>query len=118
MLLAEMALEDGDTTAAAEHWTNVRDLWGNDVLARRRYARFLLHTGRSREAEEELRAVLVVEPHWVDARRELAEAVDAQGESRRADAVQAYESWLARAPREPADRRAAVEARLATLRGR
>lgn len=117
MQLADLDLQDGDTASAAHHWEEARGLYGNDVVARRRYALFLLATGRPADAEAELRAVLAAEPYWVDARRDLGRALDAQGDSRRADAARAYEDYLKRAPADPAAPRKLVETRLRELRG-
>jgi predicted Zn-dependent protease len=117
MLLADLALQDGDTAGAAQEWDQARSLYGDDVVARRRYALFLLATGKPADAESELRAVLAAEPYWVDARRDLARAVDAQGESRRADAVREYQDYLRRAPADPPEPRKVVETRLRELRG-
>jgi hypothetical protein len=61
--------------------------------------------------------VLAAEPYWVDARADLARAIDAQGDARRADAVAAYEEFLRRAPAEPAEARQRADARLKALRG-
>jgi predicted Zn-dependent protease len=118
MLLADIELDEGDTASAAADWSQARDVYGDDVIARRRYAVFLLRSGRAAEAERELRAVLVAEPDWVDAHRDLARAVDAQREARRADAVAAYEEFLRRAPDDPAEPRRDATERLAALRAR
>ncbi|HET7456229.1 MAG TPA: hypothetical protein VFJ74_01155, partial [Gemmatimonadaceae bacterium] len=75
MQLADLDLDAGDTAAAAQHWAQARELYGADVVARRRYALFLLRTGHAAEAETELRAVLAAEPYWVDAHADLAAAI-------------------------------------------
>ena len=117
MLLGDIALETGDTTAASEHWGAVAELARGDVVAQARFARFLARAGRLADAERELEAVIAREPHWVGARRALAVVLDSAGPPRRADAVRAYREYLVRAPREPVEPRRDAERRVAALSG-
>ena len=117
MTLADIAMGAGDTARASEHWTAARELGAGDVVVRARYARFLTKVRRFADAERELAEVIAAEPHWASVRRDLAIAIDSLGAERRADAIRAYEDYLARAPREPAPPRAIAESRLAALKG-
>ena len=114
-LLGDVALAAADSAAADAHWEQARELLGGDAYMRRRYAHFLQRRGRLADAERELRAVLAAEPHWVNAYWDLASVIDAQGESRRADALAAYTDFLARAPAVDSTHRGAAQKRVTEL---
>ena len=126
MLLADLELAAGDTAGADADWTQVRELSTGDVVARRRYATFLLQTGRPADAERELRGVIEAEPRWAAARFDLAVALAAQGgatgdmatsdRAKHDGAIRAFEDFLALAPASATDARRAAGDRLAALR--
>ena len=117
MLLGNMALDDRDSAGAVRHWEAVRDLAGDDVVARARRARYLSADGQTAEADRDLRALIAREPHWAALRLDLAAAIAMSGDARKREAIRAYEDWLAQAPREPAALRAGIVRRIAALRG-
>ena len=117
MMLADLESLAGDTTQALAHWATVLELAGDDLLVRVRHARFLARLRRYADAERELQALVALEPHWVDLRRDLAAAIDSSGPARRSDAIAAWQAYLERAPRLPVPPREAAERRLALLKG-
>lgn len=112
MLLGDLALERGDTATADQLWAQAAELQQSNGYVRGRYGQYLLRRRRFGDAEQELRATLALEPHWVDAHWALARALDAQGGARVSDATAAFREFLRRAPAADSARRSAAAQRV------
>lgn len=115
-LLGQLRLAAGDTSAAMREGSAALAAAGDDPVVPVRHARLLARMGRAADAVPLLQAAVEAEPHWSNARRELALALEAAGPAHRAAAIDAWEAFLERAPRLPMEHRREAEAHLAALR--
>lgn len=90
--LGYMALEAKDTTTALSEMSLAVQIAGNDPWLRYTYGCTLNATGKYQEAEAQLRKTVELDPVYAPAHFELAKALD--GESRNADALAEYRTFL------------------------
>jgi Tfp pilus assembly protein PilF len=97
LALAKIAMDRRDVATALQEAEQAIELRGDDGFLRYEYATLLRRAGKMPEAAAEFARVIELEPHWADARRQLALVLDQQ--NRREEAIAAYQAFLDRAPR-------------------
>jgi tetratricopeptide (TPR) repeat protein len=113
-LLSQIAMDQGQITTALQEAELAVGLQEHDGVLRFDYGTLLFRAGKLAEAEEQLKRAVELEPYWADARRQLAVTLDKQNKA--ADAIAAYEAYLARAPRRENIRIKEAEDRVAVLK--
>jgi tetratricopeptide (TPR) repeat protein len=106
----------GDTAAALVEFGLAVDVRPTDAVLRFEYGTALLEAGRFADAETELRESARLEPWWPVPQFNLGAALQAQGKT--GDAVTAYESYIALAPRRAQSRIQEARRRIVELRSR
>ena len=95
--MGTVALGAGDVETAVREHAQAAELRPNDGMLRWQHGRALGAAGRDEEAIVEFRRAIELEPHWADPWFSLALALDREALPN--DAIAAYRTWLARAPR-------------------
>jgi tetratricopeptide (TPR) repeat protein len=95
--MAELALASGDTTKAVTEYGQAAQFGPEDGVMRFRYAVVLMSTGRLEEAEAELHRAIDLEPLYAPPYFALGALLEVRGP--RTKALEAYLSYLDRAPR-------------------
>lgn len=95
--MGELALAAGDTTKAVAEYGQAAQFGPEDGVMRFRYAVVLMSSGRLEEAEVELRRAIELEPLYAPPYFALGALLEVRGP--RAKALEAYLSYLDRAPR-------------------
>jgi Tfp pilus assembly protein PilF len=95
--LGRIAFALNDPATAKAEYEQAVELKGDDGVLRHDYAVSLLRTGDYAGAESQLREAIRLEPYWALARYNLGLALATQGKN--AEAITAYEAFLARCPR-------------------
>jgi tetratricopeptide (TPR) repeat protein len=113
--LARIDKAQGDTTQALAEFDLAVGLRSNDAVLRFEYGTALFELGRHAEAVAQLREAVRLEPHWAVPWFNLGIALQAQGSA--ADAIEAYEAFLARYPRRLEPRAQEARERRAWLEG-
>lgn len=108
LVLGQLATERRDEAGALREFEQAVAAGGNDAIAHYDYGTALVRAGRAAEGAAELQAAITLEPYYADPYFWLGEARLAQKDS--ANAVQAYQGYIARA--------AARAPSLGTARGR
>lgn len=110
--MAMLALEQKDTTTAVSELELATQLQANSATIRHLYGVTLQGVAKHKEAEEQLRQAIALEPWFAAPHFALAESLE--GQQRAADALAEYRTFLAMSPlRDP--RREAAAARIAKL---
>ncbi|HEY0971588.1 MAG TPA: tetratricopeptide repeat protein [Gemmatimonadales bacterium] len=112
--LGFIALEASDTTTAVSEFDLAVQIAATDPVLRYQYGYTLQELGRVKEAEEQLRKAIELEPEYAAPYFALAMSLAAQG--RDAEAVAELRTFLARAPRGDLRREEAAQ-HLAQLSG-
>jgi tetratricopeptide (TPR) repeat protein len=112
--LGFLALEASDTTTAVSEFDLAVQIAADDPVLRYQYGYTLQELGRVKEAEEQLRKAIALEPEYAAPYFTLAMALASQG--RDAEAVAELRTFLARAPRNDLRRGEATQ-HLAQLSG-
>ena len=105
--LALMSLDAKDTTGALSELELAVQLRGDDAVARFLYGFTLATTGKSAEAEAELRKAVELNPIYAAPRYAHAEVLERLG--RKADALIEYQNFLVRASKTDGRRQSAEE---------
>lgn len=95
--LADVAQAQGDTATALQEFDLAVQLKGDDPSLRYAYGSALLRARRYEPAAAEFRKAIELEPYFAASYLSLAIALDRLGRAR--EAVDAYNAYLARAPR-------------------
>ena len=112
LVLGQLATERRDEAGALREFEQAVAAGGDDAIAHYDYGTGLVRAGRAAEGAAELQAAITLEPYYADPYFWLGEARLAQKDS--ANAVQAYEGYIARAAARAPSLRTARE-RLAAL---
>ena len=107
-------LAGGNAREALDEYRTALELAGDEPLLLSEYADALSGAGQYPEAVEQLTRLVRLEPEWAGPWRALGNAN--LGAGRRAEAIEAFTTFLARAPRSDADAVARVRAQLEQLR--
>lgn len=114
--LADLALQQGDTTTALSELALAVELRGTDAGARLLYGQTLAGARRAEEAMAQFRAAIADEPYFALPYYHLARVLDAEG--RAAEAAEQYRAYLARGtPRMAESEYAQARARVQALGG-
>lgn len=95
--MGNLALGAGDLEGAIREYAQAVELRPNDGMLHWLHGRALGAAGRDEEAIAKFRRAIELEPEWADPWFSLALALDR--EALPAEAIAAYRTWLARAPR-------------------
>lgn len=110
--LGYMALESKDTTTALSEMDLAVQIRGDDPSLRYIYGYALEMSGKHKEAEEQLRQAIALDPVFAAPYLALGHALDGQGKPN--DALPQYQAFLARASQQDM-RRAEAQQRITTL---
>ncbi|HUF31368.1 MAG TPA: tetratricopeptide repeat protein [Gemmatimonadaceae bacterium] len=113
--LAELAFDERDIRTALAEYEQAIALKEDDVVLRHDYGVALSTSGRFAEAEPHFRRALEIEPYFSTAYYNLAVSLD--GQEKRAEAREAYEAFLARAPRRQSKMIITAKSRIKSLAG-
>jgi Tfp pilus assembly protein PilF len=113
--LAEVALSENDTRTALAEYEQAVAMKNDDGVLLHDYGVALSASRRFAEAEPHFRKAIELEPYFSTAYYNLAVALDRQDKA--ADARQAYEEYLERAPKRQTKMIITAQARLKSLQG-
>jgi len=107
-------LDGGQAREALNEYRTALELAGDEPLLLKEYADALYGAGEYAAAAGQLSRLVRIAPEWANAWRALGQAELRAG--RRAEAIEAFTAYLARAPRSEAEAAARVRAQLEQLR--
>lgn len=113
--LAELAFNERDIRTALAEYEQAVALKEDDGVLQHDYGVALSTNGRFADAEPHFRRALELEPYFSTAYYNLAVSLD--GQKKRAEAREAYEAFLARAPRRQSKMIITARSRLESLAG-
>ena len=111
--LGALALGRGDTATALTEYQLALELKPDDVVTRHYFALLLFNARRHDAAIEHLRFVIEAEPYFPDPYYYLGRILEARGQ--RAEALEHYAGFVARAPRSQSAGVALVKGRMSAL---
>jgi Tfp pilus assembly protein PilF len=113
--LAELAMDKRDKFTALSEYEQAIALKEDDGVLQHDYGVALSTNGRFADAEPRFRRALELEPYFSTAYYNLAVSLDGQG--KRAEAREAYQAFLVRAPRKQTKMILTAQSRLESLAG-
>jgi len=113
--LADVARAQGDVATAIQEYELAVQLKGDDAALRHEYGRTLLDAQprRNADAEAQFRKAIELDPYFATSYFNLAVALDNQ--EKKSEAVEQYNAYLARAPRDAVKLAAWARERVAAL---